>query len=290
MKTKPAKTLRILPEQVGKRFDVVAGELFPSLSRGYIHRLIAEERITLNGASAKAGSKVKVDDKLETDFEAQDLQNIAPIELPIIYEDKDVLVINKPAGIISHSRSKYWDEPSVASFVRQKTQQKGMRAGIVHRLDRATSGVMVCAKNSETLKWLQNQFSYRKVQKTYIAIVSGILPSKEGVIDMPIERNPKKPATFRVAVGGKSAQTRYKVLTAASKFSLLELQPLTGRTHQLRVHLKQLGHPILGDAFYGGEPSGRLYLHALSLALVLPDHLLHTFEAPLPSEFKQKLE
>ncbi len=277
----------IVDAQAGQRVDVVAGQLLPTLSRAYIRRLIDSGRITLNDEVIKAGSKVRFGDKLKTNFEEKDLDSIEPIELPIIYEDKYVIVVNKPAGVISHSRGRYWDEPSVASFIRQKTGQNGDRAGIVHRLDRATSGVMICAKNAETLAWLQKQFSTRKVVKTYIAVVKGSLKEPEAIIDIPIERNPKAPSTFRTGPNGKSAQTRYRVAKETAKISFLELTPLTGRTHQLRVHLKHLGHPILGDELYGGPKANRLMLHAKSLTIALPGGETRTFEAPIPSELAE---
>ncbi len=201
-----------------------------------------------------------------------------------------MLVVDKPAGVISHSRGKYWDEPSVASFVRQKTGQEGDRAGIVHRLDRATSGVMICTKNVESLKWLQKQFSQRKVVKKYIAVVEGHPEKKEAIIDMPIERNPKFPATFRTGSNGKVAQTSYQVISSNENYSMLELSPLTGRTHQLRVHLKQIGHPILGDTLYDGKPFERLLLHALNITIALPGGQKQTFEAPLPPIFKETIK
>src|SRR5690606_19672441 len=123
-----------------------------------------------------------------------------------------VLVVDKPSGVISHARGKYFDEPSVASFVRQKTGQKGERSGIVHRLDRATSGVMITAKNQETLSLLQKQFSQRKTKKTYMAVIEGSMPTESGMIDMPIGRNPKVPQTFHVTEMGKNAITRYQTI------------------------------------------------------------------------------
>jgi 23S rRNA pseudouridine1911/1915/1917 synthase len=280
-----AKSLTIGPDQAGKRVDVVAGELLPSLSRAYVRRLLDEGRITLNQQNVKAGARAQQGDKLTTDFDVQELEAIEPIELPILYENDDVLVVNKPAGVISHSRGKYWNEPSVASFVRQKTGQAGDRAGIVHRLDRATSGVMICAKKNTALVWLQKQFSSRQVAKTYLAVVPKPFKQPAGLIDMPIERNPKAPATFRTGSNGKPAQTQYRVLKGNDEYSLVELHPLTGRTHQLRVHLAKIDHPIVGDALYGGEPAPRLMLHAKALAITLPNNERRIFEAPLPDEF-----
>jgi RluA family pseudouridine synthase len=167
---------------------------------------------------------------------------------------------------------------------------EGERAGIVHRLDRATSGVMICAKTPEALAWLQKQFSQRRTLKTYVAVVDGVMSKPEAIIDMPIERNPKRPQTFRTGVGGKPALTAYKVLKTDGKRSLLELKPETGRTHQIRVHLAKLGHPIVGDTLYGGSQAGRMMLHASSLAITLPSRVKKTFEVPAPDEFERLLE
>lgn len=280
--------LKINDETKGKRFDVVATEMLPMLSRAYVHVLIEGKRILLNGEQAKAGTKLREGDVISTDFDPAEIDQIANIDLPIIYEDENVLVINKPEGVISHSRGRYWNEPSVASFVRQKTGQEGERSGIVHRLDRVTSGVMICAKNTETLSFLQKQFSARKVKKTYIARVKGHLEPPEAVIDMPIERNPKAPATFRVGANGKASQTHYKVIAQYDDGDLVELKPVTGRTHQLRVHLAAQKHPIIGDILYDGQPADRLLLHAKSLEITLPGGERRTFEAPLPPEFTAK--
>lgn len=281
----PTKLKTIDEESRGKRFDVVATEMLPMLSRAYVHVLITGKRVLLNGEQAKAGQKLRVGDVITTDFEEAEIDEIADIDLPILYQDDNVLVINKPAGIISHSRGRYWNEPSVASFVRQITGQEGDRSGIVHRLDRATSGVMVCAKNSETLSFLQKQFSDRKVKKTYTAVINGHIDPPEAIIDMPIERNPKTPSTFRVGANGKASQTKYTVVNSHNGYSVLKLEPITGRTHQLRVHLKHQGHPIVGDILYEGEPADRLFLHAASLEITLPGGKRTTFEAPLPSIF-----
>jgi RluA family pseudouridine synthase len=167
---------------------------------------------------------------------------------------------------------------------------EGERAGIVHRLDRATSGVIICAKTPEALSFLQKQFSQRKAKKRYVAVVQGHMLEEHAVIDMPIERNPKKPQTFRVGVNGKAAITEYQVDQASEHYSLLELQPQTGRTHQLRVHLNQLGHPILGDELYGGKPAERLFLHAYSLEITVPSGERLTFTAPVPDKFQEVLE
>ena len=202
--------------------------------------------------------------------------------------------------MLSHGLSKFLGEPSVASFLRQRlnTNQLGewkpedLRFGIVHRLDRVTSGVMICAKNQDTMRLLQKQFHDRKVEKVYRALVDGKLKHPEAILDLPIERNPKAPSTFRVGANGKPAQTTYKVLEVFEQdkdvISLVELYPKTGRTHQLRVHLMHTGHPILGDLLYKGKPANRLYLHAYRLTIALPGKGIQNFIANMPAEFKDK--
>ncbi len=268
-----------------KRLDVFMAEQLPDLSRAYIKRLIEEGNMLVDDEPQKPGYKIRVGEKVNLTVDLQALEKIDDIELPVLYEDENVLVIDKPVGVISHSRGRYWYEPSVASFVRQKTGQEGDRSGIVHRLDRATSGVMICAKNHETLSFLQKQFGMRTVKKTYLAIVAGHMKDSHAIIDMPIERNPKQPQTFRVGSNGKESSTEYQVVQSYSKHDKLLLKPLTGRTHQLRVHLKHIGHPIVGDTLYGKELFARLLLHAYSLELTLPGGHRSTFTASEPVEF-----
>jgi 23S rRNA pseudouridine1911/1915/1917 synthase len=285
-----AKRIVIDEQSAGKRTDIVATGLLPMLSRAYVHTLIENGRITVNKELSKAGYKLRKGDTLKIDFDPSELEQIPDIDLPIMYQDDNVLVIDKPVGVISHSRGKYWNEPSVASFVRQITHQEGDRAGIVHRLDRATSGVMICAKNSESMSFLQKQFSTRNVKKKYIAIIDGHIEPPEAIIDIPIERNPKAPATFKTSSNGKHAQTHYKVVNSSEKHDLVELTPVTGRTHQLRVHLKHLGHPIVGDILYDGSQAERLFLHAFSLEITLPGGARMIFTSPQPEAFQQLME
>lgn len=274
----------IKDDLAGKRTDKLLAEQLPQFPRAALQKLFDKELVWLNDKATKPGVKVREGDRLKADLSPLDIR-IEDIDLPIIYEDDHVLVVDKPSGVISHARGRYFDEPSVASFVRQKTGQKGERSGIVHRLDRATSGVMITAKNQETLSFLQKQFSLRKVKKTYMAVIKGAMPTPEGVIDMPIGRNPKVPATFQVTEAGKYALTRYRTIRANDVYTLLELEPETGRTHQLRVHLAELKHPIVGDALYHGEPAERLLLHAASLEITLPNGERAIFTAPLPPDF-----
>jgi 23S rRNA pseudouridine1911/1915/1917 synthase len=157
---------------------------------------------------------------------------------------------------------------------------------LVHRLDRDTSGVVILAKSPEVQEFLKKQFQNRTTHKTYYAVVSGRPKLDEVKIDLPIARDLKHPTMFRVDPNGKQSETYYKVLKSNDMYSLVELRPTTGRTHQLRVHLKYLGHPILGDPLYGEEKADRLYLHANKLEITLPGDKRVTFEAKLPKEFE----
>ncbi len=275
-----------------QRLDQKVIELVPTWSRGLAARLIDEGKVMVNGTAVlKAGYKLRDGDVVAIDYEAEELERIPEIDTPILYENDDVLVLNKPAGLLTHSKGAYNSEATVASFVGSHlTDMEGDRAGIAHRLDRATSGVIICARNPKALSWLQKQFSQRKVKKTYIAIIQGNLKEEHAIIDMPIERNPKRPQTFRVGADGKSALTEYKVVQTNGTYTMLQLTPATGRTHQLRVHLHHLGHPMVGDTMYSGAQAERLYLHALRLELTLPSRERMTFEAVLPDAFEELMK
>lgn len=275
------------------RADVILANMYPTYSRAALAKLFKAGQVTYQGRTLKPGDKLPSNVQLEAVMDSLRPPEASDIDLPIIYEDDDILVINKPAGVLTHAVGAFAAEPSVATFIRQRTAGlTGLRAGIVHRLDRATSGVLVCAKNPKALSLLQKQFAQRKVTKTYMAIVKGHLKQPEAIIDMPIERNPQAPATFRVGTNGKPAVTQYKVVEENATHSLLQLTPQTGRTHQLRVHLAQLGHPIVGDPLYStGKYGDRMYLHALNLELTVPiSNERMVFTAPLPAEFKQFMD
>jgi len=276
-----------------QRLDQKVVELLPDLSRAFAARLIEDGKVTVNGAvQTKAGYKLRDSDEVTVDYDTSELQQIPDIDLPVLYEDDDCVVINKPVGVLSHSKGAFNPEATVATWLRSRLKDglNGERGGIVHRLDRATSGVMICAKTPEALHWLQKQFATRNVHKTYAAVVTGHMDPAEAVIDMPIERNPRLPATFRVGAQGKHAKTAYKTVAVLDGYSLLELKPETGRTHQLRVHLAHFHHPIVGDTLYGGEPAERLYLHAESLEItILKNHERKVFTAPVPPDFREKV-
>jgi 23S rRNA pseudouridine1911/1915/1917 synthase len=273
------------------RLDVFVASQIEDASRSFVSTLCDQGKVSINGTVVyKTSSKVHSGDVVRVDYEASTALDVPDIDLEIVYEDDDCLVVIKPAGVLTHSKGAFNPEATVSTFIRPKTEgMNDNRGGIVHRLDRVTSGLLICAKNESALKWLQEQFSERNVEKVYMAVVSGIPERPEAIIDMPIERNPKKPQTFRVGPNGKKAKTQYKTIESNEKYSLIELKPTTGRTHQLRVHMSEIGHPIVGDVLYGGEAASRTFLHALSLELTLPNKVHKKFTAPLPVEFNTML-
>lgn len=267
------------------RLDVELAERYPETSRSTWQKHIKAGHVSVNGEvlSSTKQDIVKSDDIAVSIPIALDFSDDS---LPILFIDDNVIVIDKPIGVLSHSKGALNDEFTVADFFgRYSTYNSDTnRPGIVHRLDRDTSGVMIGARNLETATMLQKQFADRKTKKTYVAIVEGIPKSLKAQIDLPIGRNPSAPSTFRVDVKGKAALTTYEVIANNGKESLITLTPRTGRTHQLRVHMKYIGTPIRGDRVYGKD-SDRLYLHAKSLEITIPTSNRQTFTAPLPQSF-----
>ncbi len=275
-----------------QRLDQRVVEQMPTLTRNYGVRLIAEGKVQVNGIIvSKPGYKMRPGDQVSIDHDETLFEEIPTIELPVVYEDEDCVVIIKPAGLLTHSKGAFNPEATVATWLRGRLHSmQGERAGIVHRLDRATSGIMICAKTPEAHAWLQKQFSQRRVKKHYTAIISGVMNPEQAIIDMPIERNPKKPQTFRVGSNGRPAVTAYDTVQSNDVYSMLSLRPETGRTHQLRVHLTHFKRPIVGDTLYGGQLADRLYLHATDLELTLLSKQRETFHAPLPGSFDSLMQ
>ena len=271
-----------------QRLDVhLSTDFDPSISRSLWQKYIKAGHVSVNHQVVTA-PKFEVN---ETDEIAAKLpeQEQTSAELPILYEDDDVMVVNKPSGLLTHAKGGLSTEPTVAEIIRPKTSfASGTdRPGIVHRLDRDTSGVLIIAKTADAAAHLQRQFAQRTTKKTYLAVTDGVPKLATAKIDLPIGRNPSAPSTFRVDPNGKPAQTTYRVLTATSTQALIELKPTTGRTHQLRVHMAHLATPILGDRVYGKPSASRLMLHAHKLEIMLPSGERKTFEAVVPEEFQQ---
>lgn len=274
-----------------ERLDTfIAQNCEDKFSRSSIGKLIGQGRVKLNGGVVSSKSiKVKPGDVMEVDYD-----DPAPNEdLKIIFESDNEIVISKPAGMLSHAKGPISGEVSVADWLYPKTKDLDLhRSGIVHRLDRATSGVMILARNPKSKSWLMKQFSDRNVHKKYLAIIEGAPESLKFKVDMPIGRNPKKLTTFYVTDSGRSAQTEVEVLGTNGEQSLVLLTPKTGRTHQLRVHMWANGWPILGDPFYNSEfkDGQELMLHALSLTIQDSDKEWKEFNAPIPDYLANKLK
>ncbi len=284
--------MRLVADQTGERLDVFLTRQHPEYSRSFWQKMCSQNEVLVNDAPGRPKDTVRVDDVVT--FELPETPDFTGQELPVLYQDDDVIVINKPTGVLTHAKGTLSHEFSVAEFVRPLTsdQPESNRPGIVHRLDRGTSGVIIAAKNPEAKRWLQKQFSTRKVKKTYVALVQGHPKEPAAHIVLPIQRNPKQPQTFRVAPSGKPAETSYATLQTFKNATLLELKPTTGRTHQLRVHLAHIGCPIVGDELYGRKMAGldRMFLHAQSLEITLPSRERQTFTAPLPPELQRFLD
>ena len=277
---------RISPTKV--RLDIYLSTKFDTtISRSLWQKYIKAGYVSVN-------SKVVTTPKFEVDETDEIALNLpekeqADVDLPILYEDDDVIVVNKPSGLLTHAKGGLSDESTVAEIIRPKTSfaTDTDRPGIVHRLDRDTSGLLIIAKNPESAAHLQRQFAERTAKKTYIAITDGKPKLNAAKIDLPIGRNPSAPSTFRIDPNGKPAQTTYHVLAENDAQSLVELKPTTGRTHQLRVHLTHLNAPILGDRVYGKSSDCRMMLHAQKLEITLPSGERKVFEAAIPDEFKR---
>ncbi len=266
-------------EQIEKiRLDHLLVQQHPEYNRSSLQTFIKNGFVKVNDdIVTKPNAKFEKDAQIMLNVPAT---NALPPRPPVIYEDENVLVLDKPAGLLSMAKGEYCPEPTLEDY--------GL---LVHRLDRDTSGVVILAKNPDTEKMLRKQFQDRKTHKTYYAVVIGHPKLPEAMIDLPIARNLKRPTTFQVDQNGKASQTYYKVIAQNDQYSLLQLKPKTGRTHQLRVHLKYLGTPILGDPVYSDlakYPAPRLFLHATELEITIPGKTggeRRTFTAKLPPEF-----
>lgn len=268
------------------RLDVELARRYPDITRSTIQKYIKQGYVNLNGKQCQK-PKTSVTELDDISLSPPKKASYDSNTLPIIYIDDNVVVINKPAGVLTHSKGALSDEFTVAEFLRRYTTNAltTTRPGIVHRLDRQTSGIIIGARNDDTALSLKNQFASRTTKKQYYAIICGHPKNKLAKIDLPIGRNPSKPSTFRVDPSGKSAVTTCEVLASTDDYSLVKLNPETGRTHQLRVHMQYIGTPILGDTIYGGKKAGRLYLHAKSLEITVPPSTRKLFDTLLPKEF-----
>jgi len=312
-------------EDSGKRMDNVALRhlcgVRPELeiSRTIVQGMIEKGEILLNGRAVKAGHKVNTGDKIEINLEKLEKESLTErdkkipraekLPLDIIYEDKDIIVINKPAGMVVHPACGNYSGTLVNALLNYKgfltefnepratrDERRIMRPGIVHRLDKDTSGVILVAKTGVALRKLSGQLKNRAITKKYIAVAKGIINLDEGIIDLPVNHDKKNRMKMVVdRYDGKEAVTHYKVISRNKEknFTVLEVIPKTGRTHQIRVHFSHIGHPILGDALYNGpvvQGLSRQALHAKSISFMHPSKNKEVeFSAQVPSDIKQFL-
>lgn len=307
MESPGERVVQLADGETGQRLDlavVAALQSQPaeagSLSRSEAQRLIKGGQVTVNGQPAKPAYRLEEGDTVLIRIPIPEPDEVAAetIPLDVLYEDADLVAINKPAGMVVHPAFGNRTGTLVNAALARWPEMRGVggegRAGVVHRLDKDTSGVIILARTPAALRALQQQFKTHTVAKRYLALVEGIPSSSSGVIDAPIGRDPRRRKRMAVVRGGRDSVTRYDLLEEFEANSLLAIEPQTGRTHQIRVHLAWLGHPVVGDRVYGFRRQRlRLkhsFLHAASLQVDQPtsgERL--TFEAPLPAALEHVL-
>jgi len=292
----------IIPQELNNvRLDKAISMLNKDLSRVAIQRLIDEEKIMVNGKKEKPSYKVEINDKITLEIPKAKEINLKPQDIPVefLYEDDDIVVVNKPKGMVVHPANGNPDGTLVnAVMAKCKGSLSGIggeiRPGIVHRLDKDTSGVLIVAKNDKAHIKISEQIKNRKVKKTYIALVRGEISENDATINMPIGRSTKDRKKMAVDKNGKEAITHFKVIERFKGYTFLEIIIETGRTHQIRVHLSEIGYPVVGDMVYsnGKNPFGveGQMLHSKSLKFIHPITEKEMFiEAPLPEYFENVL-
>jgi len=304
-------TFSISPANAGERLDAFLASQIEGWSRVRLQRLIDDADVLVNGRAAKPSYKLRINDQIEVELIASPTTAFAPENIPIdvVYEDDELIVVNKPAGMVVHPAAGA-DSGTLANalafhFQQLSTTGGSARPGIVHRLDKGTSGLLVVAKTESAHEHLANQFRAREVFKSYIALVHGQVEKGAGEVDQPIARDPRNRTRMAVVRGGRSALSIYRVRQRFDRFTLLDVQLKTGRTHQIRVHLGWLKHPVVGDEAYGGGRDktladstmrsqiaklNRQFLHAEQLGFRHPrtDEELR-FSAELPSDLQALL-
>jgi 23S rRNA pseudouridine1911/1915/1917 synthase len=283
----------------GVRLDKFVAEKCLELSRTHAQALIDDGFITVNAASAKSSLKLNAGDKVEVVIPPEVPSFLAPEAIPfkIIYEDNDLLVVDKPPGLAVHPAPGHPGHTLVNAVLNYLpgvgADADAVRPGIVHRLDKDTSGLIIVAKNRVAQANLSDQFKARTVSKTYLTLVRGKLAPETGVIEAAIGRDPHQRQRMAIVTKGREARTAYRVVRYIGNYSLLEIKPETGRTHQIRVHLAAIGFPVIGDATYGvtSPHLTRQFLHAHKLSFKLPSTGQSVeFESPLPADLEQALK
>lgn len=299
------------PEDVGVRLDSYLATRIEGWSRARLQRLIEAEDVLVNGKPAKPSYKLRQNDELDVELTTPPTASFVPEPIPIeiVYEDEALVVVNKPAGLVVHPaagiHSGTLANALAYHFAQLPDSGAGVRPGIVHRLDRDTSGLLVVAKTEAALEHLSDQFRDRTVFKSYVALVHGRLKTESGKIDQPLARDPSNRTRMAVVRGGRSALSLFRVRQHFDRFTLLDVELKTGRTHQIRVHLAWAKHPVVGDETYGAGRDntiqdarlrahvrnlGRHFLHAERLAFTHPQTGERVeFKSPLPEELTKLL-
>ncbi len=294
----------ITQKDKGKRLDKFLTERFSQFSRSWLQKLIAQKKILVNNKPTKPKYLLKENDKIKTQVSAPEKIKIEPdlsIKLKIVYEDKDTIVIDKPAGLVVHPSKSCKSGTLVNGLLSYYPKIKSvgedpLRPGIVHRLDKDTSGLMVVAKNNRTFQYLKKQFKDRKIEKRYTALVVGQLQAASDVIEKSIARSKHDPEKMTTAIIGRKAETSYRVVKRFNNYTLVEVVPKTGRMHQIRVHFKSIRHPLAGEKVYGFKRQpclkrlSRHFLHADYLKFRLPSGKVKEFNLSLPEELKEVLK
>lgn len=287
-----------------QRLDKFLVERLPELSRSRIQALIREGQVAVNGAAPrKAGQMLEAGAEITVYLPPPQPSELIPENIPleILYESADLLVVNKPAGMVVHPAAGHGAGTLVHAALAHAPEIEGIggerRPGVVHRLDKNTSGLILLAKNDATHRWLQDQFRMRKIEKTYLALVDGRPPTPNGRIEAPVGRDPRQRKRMAIVTPekGRAAISEYCTLESFTAHTLLEVHPITGRTHQIRLHLAFLGCPVAGDTVYGRRhstiPLERHFLHAARLKVRLRgEKNPRLFEAPLPDELRAVLD
>ena len=293
------KVASFIADRTGVRLDKYVVEECSELSRTYAQKLIADGNITVNGRVAKASFKLGIGDRVDVVIPSPPPSSLSPeaIPLDIIYEDDDLLVVDKPAGLTVHPAPGHPDHTLVNAILSHLPELAdigdSLRPGIVHRLDKDASGIMVVAKNNTAQLNLIDQFKAHSVVKVYQVLVKGRLTPESGIIEAPIGRDPRNRKRMAVVNEGKEARTRYNVVRYIANYTLLEVRTETGRTHQIRVHLAAIGYPVVGDNVYGAKSAflSRQFLHACRLGFHLPSTGEYVeFTSELPPDLAQALK
>jgi len=292
------KTLQFNPPVSNTRLDKYIAEVLPQFSRSYSQKLIRQGCVLVNGQMARASQKLRKSDRITVELPPLPGHPLAePIPLTVVYEDESILVIDKPAGLAVHPAPGHPEHTlvnAVLALCPSLTKSNDLtRPGIVHRLDKDTSGLIVIAKNDVAREYLAGQFKNRTVTKRYLALVKGRLSPEQGIIEAPIGRDPYRRKRMAIVEAGKQATTQYQVRQYLDDYTLVEVSPLTGRTHQIRVHLSAIGYPVVGDPVYGVKSArlGRQFIHAYRLGFRLPSTKQYQeFVSSLPVDLERALE